>query len=178
MAIALFGQLHDAWLLTFLDLPNGIPSHNTLGRDFARLDATGVEGVSGLGVGRLRTDRQAGRAHRRPAHARATTPITWRSPAHPPQPFAAGPLSKEGIANQRLAAGLELGQSAPAGRDQAHTAKMQSLWKGTPVNRNILSVWVQADCRLELPLEASEGNSFNETALGKEEGQENRQSNQ
>ena len=56
--------------------------------------------------------------------------------------------------------------------------KIQSPWKGTLRNQNILSVRVQADRRLELPLEASEGNSFNETALGKEEGQENRQCNQ
>jgi len=28
----------ERWLKTFLDLPNGIPSHNTFGRVFARLD--------------------------------------------------------------------------------------------------------------------------------------------
>ena len=43
MAITLFGQLHDAWMRTFLELLNGISSHNTLGRVFVRLDATGVE---------------------------------------------------------------------------------------------------------------------------------------
>ena len=41
---------------------------------------------------------------------------------------------------------------------------------GTPRNQNILAVWIQASRKLELSLEASEGNSFNETALGKEEG--------
>ncbi len=38
-----FGQLHEAWLRTFLELPHGIPSHDTLGRVFARLDASGFE---------------------------------------------------------------------------------------------------------------------------------------
>ena len=28
----------DGWLRTWLELPNGIPSHDTLGRAFARLD--------------------------------------------------------------------------------------------------------------------------------------------
>ena len=45
VAIALFGQLHEAWLRTFLALPHGIPSHDTLGRVFARLDASGFEEV-------------------------------------------------------------------------------------------------------------------------------------
>ena len=40
VAIALFGQLHEEWLRTFLDLPHGIPSHDTLGWVFARLDAS------------------------------------------------------------------------------------------------------------------------------------------
>ena len=39
VAIALFGQLNEEWLRTFLALPHGIPSHDTLGRVFARLDA-------------------------------------------------------------------------------------------------------------------------------------------
>ena len=43
VAITLFGQLHDAWLRIFLELQDGISSHNTLGRVFARLDATGGE---------------------------------------------------------------------------------------------------------------------------------------
>lgn len=36
--IAEFGQAKEAWLRTFLELPNGIPSHDTFGRVFARLD--------------------------------------------------------------------------------------------------------------------------------------------
>ena len=43
VAIALFGRIHEEWLRTFLALPHGIPSHDTLGRVFARLDASGFE---------------------------------------------------------------------------------------------------------------------------------------
>ena len=43
MAIALFGELNEEWLRTFLALPHGIPSHDTLGRVLARLDASGFE---------------------------------------------------------------------------------------------------------------------------------------
>ncbi len=38
-----FGQTKEAWFHTFLDLPNGIPSHDTFGRVFARLDPNQVE---------------------------------------------------------------------------------------------------------------------------------------
>ena len=33
-----FGKMKQAWFSTFLELPNGIPSHDTFGRVFARLD--------------------------------------------------------------------------------------------------------------------------------------------
>ena len=33
-----FGKAKRGWLETFLDRPNGIPSHDTFGRVFARLD--------------------------------------------------------------------------------------------------------------------------------------------
>ncbi|MGH2585217.1 MAG: ISAs1 family transposase [Dehalococcoidia bacterium] len=36
--VELFGHAKAAWLRTFLALPNGIPSHDTFGRVFARLD--------------------------------------------------------------------------------------------------------------------------------------------
>jgi predicted transposase YbfD/YdcC len=36
--VELFGHTKRAWLQTFLALPNGIPSHDTFGRVFARLD--------------------------------------------------------------------------------------------------------------------------------------------
>jgi predicted transposase YbfD/YdcC len=35
-----FGEANEDWLRTFLELPNGIPSHDTFGVVFARLDAT------------------------------------------------------------------------------------------------------------------------------------------
>lgn len=34
-----FGQAKQEWLRTFLDLPHGVPSHDTFGRFFATLDA-------------------------------------------------------------------------------------------------------------------------------------------
>jgi predicted transposase YbfD/YdcC len=36
--IEAFGNTKEAWLNTFLELPNGIPSHDTFGRVFARID--------------------------------------------------------------------------------------------------------------------------------------------
>ncbi|HEY4720812.1 MAG TPA: ISAs1 family transposase [Anaerolineae bacterium] len=35
--VEMFGQLHEAWFKRFLKLPNGIPSHDTFERVFARL---------------------------------------------------------------------------------------------------------------------------------------------
>src|SRR5215472_17420676 len=35
---ALFGEAKQDWFATFLDLPNGIPSHDTFNRVFAALD--------------------------------------------------------------------------------------------------------------------------------------------
>jgi len=36
--IAAFGRRHESWFRRYLSLPNGIPSHDTLARVFARLD--------------------------------------------------------------------------------------------------------------------------------------------
>src|SRR5262245_9660258 len=33
-----FGEAKESWLQTFLELPKGIPSHDTFGRVFSRLD--------------------------------------------------------------------------------------------------------------------------------------------
>ena len=38
-----FGKEKEAWLKTILELPNGIPSHDTFGRVFARLDPVKCE---------------------------------------------------------------------------------------------------------------------------------------
>ena len=42
-AIETYGLAKQAWLETFLDLPNGIPSHDTFARVFARLDPDVLE---------------------------------------------------------------------------------------------------------------------------------------
>jgi predicted transposase YbfD/YdcC len=44
VAVETFGRAKEAWLRTFLLLPGGIPSHDTLGRVFARLDPTELRG--------------------------------------------------------------------------------------------------------------------------------------
>jgi predicted transposase YbfD/YdcC len=41
--IAQFGQAKRKWFVTFLNLPHGIPSHDTFGRVFARLDPVAFE---------------------------------------------------------------------------------------------------------------------------------------
>lgn len=45
VAIEEFGRLKQAWLKTFLDLSNGIPSHDTIGRVFAALNPKALEAV-------------------------------------------------------------------------------------------------------------------------------------
>src|SRR5512145_2287712 len=43
VSVEAFGKAKIAWLKTFLDLPDGIPSHDTFGRVFARLDPEAFE---------------------------------------------------------------------------------------------------------------------------------------
>ena len=38
MAIETYGKAKEEWLSSFLDLPNGIPSHDTFGRIFSQLE--------------------------------------------------------------------------------------------------------------------------------------------
>ncbi len=62
--IETFGKTKEAWLNTFLELPNGIPSHDTFGRVFARIDPkqfeecflTWVRGVTGKITGVVAID--------------------------------------------------------------------------------------------------------------------------
>ena len=61
-----FGNAKHDWLKTFLDLPNGIPSHDTFRRLFERLDPERVPaGLPRLDRGAARGDRAAGHRHRR-----------------------------------------------------------------------------------------------------------------
>ncbi len=41
--IGLFGKAKEAWFLKFLELPNGIPYHDTFGRIFAKLNSAQFE---------------------------------------------------------------------------------------------------------------------------------------
>src|ERR1051325_6791756 len=43
VAVETFGQAKEAWLRTFLALPGGIPSPDTFGRVFARLDPAALQ---------------------------------------------------------------------------------------------------------------------------------------
>ena len=43
--VEMFGKVNEAWFRTFLDLPHGIPSHDTFGRVFAVLDPDAFEAV-------------------------------------------------------------------------------------------------------------------------------------
>src|SRR6185503_13513040 len=43
VAVAEYGRAKQPWLATFLELPHGIPSHDTFGEVFARLDPDAFE---------------------------------------------------------------------------------------------------------------------------------------
>ena len=43
VGVASFGKAKEAWLRTFLELPNGIPSHDTFGRVFSLIDPQAFE---------------------------------------------------------------------------------------------------------------------------------------
>ena len=43
MTIETYGKAKQEWLKTFLELPNGIPSHDTFGRIFSQLEPEVLE---------------------------------------------------------------------------------------------------------------------------------------
>lgn len=51
--VELFGRCKEKWFRTFLDLPHGIPSHDTFGRVFARLDPCAFERAFGRWMAHL-----------------------------------------------------------------------------------------------------------------------------
>lgn len=98
-----FGRAKEAWLRTFLELPNGIPSHDTCGRVFAALDPAvfeaaflaWVRALAAAPPGAVAID---GKTARR-SHDRAT----GRPPLHRVSAWAVAP-------------GLVLGQAAAEGK--------------------------------------------------------------
>jgi hypothetical protein len=62
VGIEYFGNALEAWLRTFLDLPNGIPSHDTLGRIFAMLDPGLAASIPRVGRGDRDPDEGRGRS--------------------------------------------------------------------------------------------------------------------
>ena len=55
VAVETFGRAKEKWLRTFLELPNGIPSHDTFGRVFGLLDPAAFEHAFGQWVASART---------------------------------------------------------------------------------------------------------------------------
>lgn len=53
VAISMFGHAKQKWFETFLPLPNGIPSHDTFGRIFARLDPEQFRAAFGAAIAAL-----------------------------------------------------------------------------------------------------------------------------
>ncbi len=78
VAVETFGRAKEAWRRTFLALPGGIPSHDTVGRVFARLDpAACLLGVGDTAAGDGGAMAEGGRAwpgRRVPAAARISPP--------------------------------------------------------------------------------------------------------
>ena len=88
--IEAFGKAKFDWLKRFLDLPNGIPSHDTLGRVLARIDpdrfadsfADWVAAFAGpLGVGHVAIDGKASRGSRHDAKSALHTVSAWATQA-------------------------------------------------------------------------------------------------
>lgn len=60
-AVEEFGRAKHTWFATFLELPHGIPSHDTFGRVFAALDPQAFEQCFGAWAASLARDGDAGR---------------------------------------------------------------------------------------------------------------------
>jgi hypothetical protein len=81
-----FGETREAWLRQFLELPHGIPSHDTFGRVFAALDPVAfgrcfmswVREVADLGEGAIVAI--DGKAVRRSYDAASERPSSWSAP--------------------------------------------------------------------------------------------------
>ena len=56
VAIEMFGNAKRKWFETFLELPNGIPSHDTFGRIFARIDPEQFRAAFGSAIAALAGD--------------------------------------------------------------------------------------------------------------------------
>lgn len=76
----IFGNSHLDWLKTFLELPNGIPSHDTFERVFARIDpkqfkqcfASWTKNLAGIFSGVIAIDGQTHRGARQSNQAKST----------------------------------------------------------------------------------------------------------
>ena len=56
--VAMFAHAKRAWLSTFLDLAHGVPSHDTFGRVFARIDPAAFERCFGNWMASLKGQHQ------------------------------------------------------------------------------------------------------------------------
>ena len=86
-AVEEFGRSRRAWLESFLDVPNGIPSHDTFGRVFARIDPAQfqqgfmawVQAIQQIHGDLIAID---GKTHRR-THDHATGKAAFHLVSHP-----------------------------------------------------------------------------------------------
>jgi predicted transposase YbfD/YdcC len=84
-----FGKAKEAWFKTFLEVPNGIPSHDTFGRVFARIDPSQfencflewVQSISGVIQGVIAVDgKTLRRSHDQPNGKQAVHMVSaWAS---------------------------------------------------------------------------------------------------
>jgi hypothetical protein len=88
-----FGKAKEAWLTELLELPNGIPSHDTFGRVFAHLDpkqfeasfVEWVQGISGSIEGVIAIDgKTSRRTHDRAAGKKALQRVECLGGREPP----------------------------------------------------------------------------------------------